>query len=863
LAGARAAGRRLGLSGAVTLAVLLASPALAADLDGCRKLLLAGQYAEVITAAEKAVADQDSDEEWALLLTDALMTVGRYADALQAANAGLRRFPYSIRLRLAAHDVFRYNAQAERSTEMLQAINLYASTRDWAYRDPANRVALGRAALLLGVDPRRVLEAFFEPARRTDPKFREAHLAIGRLALAKSDFELASRTFAEALKLFPEDPDLHFGLAEAFAPSDPVQMFESLEAALEFNTNHVGAWLRAADHHIDAEEYAEAEETLATVLRINPAHPEAWAMRAVLAHLRADAMAEHTHRAHALAWWKDNPQVDHLIGRKLSQKYRFAEGAEYQRRALKFDPDFLPAKIQLAQDLLRLGEEEQGWKLAEAVHEADAYDVVAYNLITLKDHMAESVTLTNEHFLLRMDPREAAIYGPQALALLERARAHLCAKYGLEPEQPTTVEIFPQQKDFAIRTFGLPGGAGYLGVCFGNLITANSPASQTASPANWQAVLWHEFCHVVTLQLTRNKMPRWLSEGISVYEERQAHPTWGEQLDHTYRAMILGKDLVPVSELSGAFLSPKSPQHLQFAYYHSSLVVEFLIDRFGLENLKKTLADLARGRPINDAIAAHTAPMDQVEKEFAALARQRAQALAPGLDWEKPSPAALALPGGLAGWAERHPNNFYALNRKAKELLEEEKWEEAKTPLQKLIELYPTQTGADSAYAMLARAHRELDETKSERDVLTKLAEFSADAVDAYLRLMELCAEAGDWEAVALNAERHLAVNPLMPQPHRYRARAQAELGHAQPAIESYRTLLRLDPPDPAEVHFQLARLLQGEKDPAARRHVLQALEEAPRFREAQRLLLEIRRQPTPDKPLKERPAEAPRLINL
>ena len=58
-----------------------------------------------------------------------------------------------------------------------------------------------------------------------------------------------------------------------------------------------------------------------------------------------------------LAWWAVNPEVDHLIGRKLSQKYRFAEGAEYQRQALKSDPQYLPAKIQLAQDLLRLGAE--------------------------------------------------------------------------------------------------------------------------------------------------------------------------------------------------------------------------------------------------------------------------------------------------------------------------------------------------------------------------------------------------------------------------------------------------------------------------------------------------------------------------
>ena len=99
-----------------------------------------------------------------------------------------------------------------------------------------------------------------------------------------------------------------------------------------------------------------------------------------------------------------------------------------------------------------------------------------------------------------------------------------CEKYGVTLTEPVIVEIFPQQKEFAVRTFGLPGADGLLGVCFGRVVTANSPASQGEHPANWEAVLWHEFCHVVTLSKTRNKMPRWLSEGISVYEEGQENP---------------------------------------------------------------------------------------------------------------------------------------------------------------------------------------------------------------------------------------------------------------------------------------------------------------------------------------------------
>src|SRR5205814_5332321 len=128
-----------------------------------------------------------------------------------------------------------------------------------------------------------------------------------------------------------------------------------------------------------------------------------------------------------------------------------ADGAAYERQALRNDPDFLPAKAQLAQDLLRLGEETEGWKLTQAVQKEDAYDVQAYNLVALHDTMAKFTSITNRDFLVRMSVHEAAVYGPQVLALLSQAKSNLSAKYGLEPRRPVIVEIFPEQKDFAVR----------------------------------------------------------------------------------------------------------------------------------------------------------------------------------------------------------------------------------------------------------------------------------------------------------------------------------------------------------------------------------------------------------------------------
>jgi len=836
-----------------------------ADLPAAREALLTGEYAKCIRLSSDAIHAKEYDEEWRLLLAKALLTTGRYPEALNVVSNALTAFDNSAQMRLLGYEVYRRNGQPEHARQMLVEMGEMIRRRAWSFRsgDAANLVALGRALLLLGADPRQVLEQLYDRAKKSDAGYRETYLASGELALDKQDYALAAKTFQEGLTLFPKDADLEFGLAKSYLDSDRPLMLKSLDSALANNPNHLPSLLLLADHLIDSEAYAEAEKMIAQILIINPWQSQAWAYRAALAHLRGDTNHESEFREQGLHYWKSNPEVDHLIGQKLSEKYRFTEGAASQRQALRFDDTYLPAKIQLAQDLLRLGNEVEGWQYAQAAHEQDAYDILTYNLLTLKDAVAKFQTLTNADFNVHMAANEAALYGDQVLALLGKAKTTLSQKYGFEPVPPTVVEIFPEQKDFAVRTFGVPGNPGYLGVCFGSVITANSPASQAGHPANWQAVLWHEFCHVITLQMTRNKMPRWLSEGISVYEERQANPVWGQAMNPDYRQMVFKGQLTPVSQLSGAFLTPKSLLHLQFAYYESELVVEYLVQKFGLDSLKHILRDLGNGQEINHAIEANTAPMKQIEKEFTAFARQRAEELGPGLDWTKPDEDGDELDPVLAGKSaptvrrryhlspdgaqveaepvdDQNSTNYWVLTEQAKGLLSQKKWDEAKVPIERLTRLYPHPAGGDNPNFLLAAVFRGLGETNLERHALAKVAAADADSIEAYLRLMQLDSDAKDWSGVAENAERYLAVNPLVRPPYVYLADASDALNQAPPAIRAYQAMLLLDPPDPADVHFRLARLLRQTGDVSAKRHVLQALEEAPRYRDAHRLLLEI-----------------------
>lgn len=822
------------------VAALLSGTVRAADLTAATKLFKTGKYAETINAAMAAIRVDPWDEDAWVLMVRAELASGKYTDAQQTYQAGLNQNPQSIALRLAGYDVLRANGRPEDANVALTMVRAAVVRDPQRYGDPKNRVIIGRALELAGADARQVLELFYDPAKRASTTAVEPYIASGQLALEKEDFQLAAEAFAEAAKRDPDDPDIQLNLARAFQ-NDSDRATAALNKALELNPNHVDSLLFQADNLIDREAYDQAEEILKTVLSINPNEPRAWAYRAILAHLSGDRAGEESARNQALQIWKTNPEVDSLIGQKLAQKYRFAEGAAYQRQALKMVPNYRPAKLELCNALLRLGQEAEGWSLADEIFKEDQYNVLAYNLVTLHDTINKFKTVQNEHFLVRMDAREAEIYGQRVLDLLEQARTGLSAKYDVQLNQPITVEIFPQQKDFAIRTFGMPGGAGYLGVCFGSVVTVNSPATRGANPVNWQAVVWHEFCHVITLNKTKNKMPRWLSEGISVYEEMQRDPSWGQTMNPQYREFVRTGIATPVSKLSSAFMQPPSPMHLQFAYYESAMVVEYVVDKFGIESLKKILTDLGNDVPINQALAKYTVPIEKLDSGFADWLKEKSEQLAPKADLARPETDLDADSTATAAWNKDHPNNFWGLLSEGRALLTEGKSEAAKIPLQKAIELYPNYAGPGGPYLLLAQADRQLDQTDAEQEMLTRHISLSSDSVEPRLRLLEILAKKEDWNSVQQYAEQVLAINPLIPAPHRYLLQAAEARKNIGLAIDSQRIVLMMDPLNVADQHYHLARLLlEDQKLPEARREVVLSLEQAPRFLAAHKLLLEI-----------------------
>ena len=228
------------------------------------------------------------------------------------------------------------------------------------------------------------------------------------------------------------------------------------------------------------------------------------------------------------------------------------------------------------------------------------------------------------------------------------------------------------------------------------------------------------------------------------------------------------------------------------------------------------------------------------------------EALAPQADFAQPDLTTLKgdVPAIAARWRKKHPASVWALMEEARHLISTGNHAGAKPLLERALELHPEQRAPDNAYLLLALVYRKLGQAADERRTLERLASLAADSVPAYSRLIEIAEAAKDLPALARNAERLLGVNPMAEAGWRALGRALEPQGGKDPAsaeratqraVAAYEKLLLLEPADQVETRYRLAKLLRGRNVKRAKHHLLEALAEAPRFREGYRLLLELR----------------------
>jgi tetratricopeptide (TPR) repeat protein len=139
--------------------------------------------------------------------------------------------------------------------------------------------------------------------------------------------------------------------------------------------------------------------------------------------------------------------------------------------------------------------------------------------------------------------------------------------------------------------------------------------------------------------------------------------------------------------------------------------------------------------------------------------------------------------------------------------------------------------------------HQRLEQIDQEREALVSLVERSSDAFDALSRLCELDETRKDWESLAKWSERLHAIQPIRFDVQQRRAMSHELIGKHATASDAWLACLELDPLDYAWMHYKAAENLKYTgRDSDAKRQVLMALEESPRFSDALRLLLQLQK---------------------
>ncbi len=774
----------------------------------------------------------------AALELKALLEMGKYEDALTRCRVLWRRVPYDAEVALEVIRVLKANGDTAQATEVTEQAIQFRPTAPVA-GNSRGVVAFAELLLASRLDGKLVLERLLEPAKKADPEGRASYLALGRLALANHDRELAAENFREGLKRYPGDPEFAFGLEQSRLElprgehADGVESY--LDVALKANPKYSPALLYKAERLTGRKNFTGARETLQQVLAVNPDHPEAWAQLAALALVEDDAKAAETATDRARKFNKNNARVSEIIGTTLAGQYRFEEAIVHLKQASVEDPTSPSILFELGSNQLRFGQLEEGWENVAMAHEMDPYNVAAFNLITLRDKISKYPVREKDGVLLRMSPEDMAVFGTRALELAARAKRTLADKYDIRLSQPVMVEMLPKQEDFAIRTFGLPGGEAFLGVCFGPLITMTSPRGRLGR-ANWEAVLWHEMAHTITLDASRHRIPRWLSEGISVFEEREVSTSWGQGMTSEYRERFLTDRLPPIIRLDESFAGPD----IMFGYYHASLVVEYIVGKFGINSMRSVLADLSAGKPVNQALAAHTMPIDELESTFLTYAKKQAATYGAELDWAPLSDEEyVAYRVDPAAWVAAHPKRYAAAMMWISKLTEEGKWAESKALTEQIIAAEPNNREAFNPYRSLAHACRGLGDEAGERAALTKLLEIDSNVSEAAARLLEIGGSLPAEERLTIG-DRMLETNPFQEQAYRTLAAAAKESEAPERAREAYTSLLALQPRDAGRIHYELATQLRDNDRNESRRQVLKALEENPRFEAALEFLISL-----------------------
>ncbi|MGA3091473.1 MAG: peptidase MA family metallohydrolase [Terriglobales bacterium] len=299
----------------------------------------------------------------------------------------------------------------------------------------------------------------------------------------------------------------------------------------------------------------------------------------------------------ALQFQPDNATLLIYFAATLMRTGHAAEALPYAQHAANVAPDSPDAIamlgfVQFASD--HTADAIRSWKKALALR-PDA-TVSQYLARAERESNAESDFSQREsnHFNLHFEGKDTSeIFRRDLLATLDSEYDDLSRDLGYSPRNTIAVTLYTQQAFFDVTRAPSWSGA----INDGKLRIPISGV-QNVTP-ELARILKHELTHSFVSQMSSNRCPTWLNEGIAQIEEGKSAASFGHQL-----AQLFGSgNEIPFNVLEGSFMSFSAPE-ATLAYAESLATTEYIRDAYSMSEIARILERLSQGSSAEAALRA-------------------------------------------------------------------------------------------------------------------------------------------------------------------------------------------------------------------------------------------------------------------
>ena len=785
----------------------------------------------------KSHPDFEKTPEVLATLSEVLLRIGRVSDGLKTVEKAIALAPGSPRVLYLHGESLRQGGELVKAKEVFdRSIDSY---RDLSHEDaetssPRDFVywALALKRLNRYKDANDVMfpqaeDRVKELAKEEDETDAFLLVEWGKLFYDKYNFPDSRFYYRKAIDQNPYHADALAALADNLITDfqegtrryDMAERY--LKRALRVDPRHaeshrVMARIWFQDGYLD-KAIGELQKSLET----NPANLSSLGLLASCYYVAGNEAAFKDTEKRALTVNAKGAEFYHTIALAIEKKFRYPDIVRFSDLALQVDPDYWPAFSSLGINCLRMGDGVRGREFLDKAWEKDRFNVWVDNTRKLLRHMdRQHISFENDRFVYFLPRAVAPIMRPYLEPLLDRAYESLARRYKLDIEGPIRIESFSQHKWFSARTIGLEGLPA-SGACFGKVVTLTTPE---ALPQNWGAVAWHEFAHVVTLQMTEYRVPRWLTEGVSVYEEGLENPLWRRNFQRDIADAWASGWILPIAELDFGFSKPKFPTQILLSYYQGCLVVDYISGKWGFDKVLGILDGYRNHKSISDIFEEVLGEdLTTFDRGFFAFVDA----------WVKrngytPSPAGDILPG-LELRRENDPENVELLIDLAWAYLVSDHGVDAMSLIGKALELNPESGDGHAVLGMVRYSEKQMGQAREELEKALGLG--TRFRFRAHRILGELYADEKDFTKAIEHFEEAKKTSPVAGASHPqnggnvyyHLAKLFEQSGDPDKAIAQMEELAPLAPEN-GECRFRVAKYAMEKRDYARAARMLEDL---------------------------------------